>query len=715
VSNHHPAGAGAETSAGAGAGTNRLAGEASPYLQQHARNPVDWFPWGPEALTRARTEDKPILLSIGYSACHWCHVMERESFEDAAIAAQMNESFVSIKVDREERPDLDQIYQLVVQLMGRNGGWPLTVFLTPDQRPFFGGTYFPPADKYGMPGFSKILAAVSDAYRARRDEVDAQAKELTAAIASVTAVEKPRGDAYAPGPDLLERAVRKLSARFDDENGGLGTRPKFPNTMALDVFLRRGALEGDSRSLARMKLALDKMRGGGIYDQLGHGFHRYSTDERWLVPHFEKMLYDNALLLRLYTDAFRATEEPRFAATAREIAAYVEREMTDVDGGFYATQDADSEGEEGRFFVWSPAEIDAALAGDEEAARVAKLHWGVTVEGNFEESGKTVLHVARPVIDLAVHLGEAPSALEDAIERARRRLFAVREARPKPFRDEKILVSWNALMIGALADAGATLGEPALVAIADRAFRFLEAKLVSGEGAATRVERHCKGGVVKGPGFLDDYAFLAVAALDLFEATGDARHVTRARGLADAILARFWDAADGGFFFTPEGGEALIHRAKDPFDHAIPSGTSMACKALLRLSVLVDARYADAATRQLESIATAAVDNPFGFGQTLGVLDRLVRGSVDVVIAGDALDPRARALHYVALHAYLPNRNLAWLRDADARAACALLADGKTPGKDGAVAYVCRGRTCSLPLSTPDALRAELRRPPARG
>src|SRR5580658_8485744 len=366
---------------------NRLAGEASPYLQQHADNPVDWYPWGPEALEKAKREDKPILLSIGYSACHWCHVMERESFEDEAIASAMNASFVSVKVDREERPDLDHVYQLVVQLMGRSGGWPLTVFLTPDQKPFFGGTYFPPADRYGMPGFPKVLQAVWEAYRTRREEVDDQSAKLTHAIEQVAADEThavaDEAGASASGPGasaaLVAEAGKKLASRFDRVHGGFGHRPKFPNTMSLDVLLRTGQKE-------LVRKALDAMRAGGIWDHLGGGFHRYSTDERWLVPHFEKMLYDNALLLRLYADAWRVTGEPLYAETARSIAAYLAREMTAPDGGFYATQDADSDGEEGKFFVWTPAEIDAACGDDDDAARAAKAAFDVTDAGNFEHS-----------------------------------------------------------------------------------------------------------------------------------------------------------------------------------------------------------------------------------------------------------------------------------------------------------------------------------------
>jgi len=684
---------------------NRLAREASPYLQQHAQNPVDWFPWGEEALSLAKREDKPILLSIGYSACHWCHVMEKESFENDATAKAMNDGFVCIKVDREERPDLDQIYQLVVQLMGRSGGWPLTVFLTPEQKPFFGGTYFPPVEKYGMPSFQKLLAAVLEAFRATRGEIDAQAEELTKAIASVGDRESRGSSSYALGPDLLARSCAKLEARFDDEFGGFGSRPKFPSTMALDVMLRRGALEKDDRALHRVKLALDRMRAGGVYDQLGGGFHRYSTDQEWLVPHFEKMLYDNALLLRLYVDAWRVTHQERFAKTAREIAAYVAREMTATDGGFFATQDADSEGEEGKFFVWDEREIRDVLGGDEEAVRIAVARWGVTSGGNFEHTGKTVLHEAKATADLAVQLGIAPSRVEEAIERARAAMFEAREKRVKPFRDEKVLASWNGLMIGALADAGGALGDATMIAWAARAFAFVEAKLLETRDGELRVKRHAKDGVAKGDGFLDDYAFVADAALDLFEATGDARYVTVARALADTIESRFWDEADRAFYFTPNDGETLIHRTKDPFDHAVPSGTSVACKVLLRLGAVADAKYATHAEKQLERLASAAVENPFGFGQTLGVLDRLVRGSVDIVIAGAHQDARSAEMAKLAWRAYAPNRNVVWLADAASRAASGAIAEGKDAGAGGEPrAYVCRGRTCSLPVGSGEEL-----------
>jgi uncharacterized protein YyaL (SSP411 family) len=698
---------------------NRLAREASPYLLQHANNPVDWWPWSDEALAEAQRRDVPILLSIGYSACHWCHVMERESFEDEAIAKRMNELYVSIKVDREERPDLDQIYQLVVQLMGRSGGWPLTVFLTPGQKPFFAGTYFPPAPRYGMPGFPEILRAVAEAYRERREEVDAQAGELTRAIAEIARGDADAGDGagarYTPGPDLLDRAARPLLRRFDETHGGFGTKPKFPNTMPLEIVFRRGVLEGDGGAKEAARLALESMQKGGIWDHLGGGFHRYSTDERWLVPHFEKMLYDNALLLRSYVNGWRVYEEPLFARTARDVAAYVAREMTDASGGFYASQDADSEGHEGRFFVWDPGEVRAALAGDELAAKVAIDYFGVTDEGNFEEhgrdTGKTVLSESRPVSAVAAKLGVSAEDVSSALARAKRRMFEVREARPKPFRDEKILTSWSSLMIGALAEAGAALGDAAMIAAAERALAFVEKELVLEGG---RVLRLVKGDVKKGPGFLDDHAYLVNAALDVYEATGDPARVALARSVARAMLAAFHDD-DDGFYFTPSDGEALIARSKDPFDNAVPSGASSACGALLRLGALVgaddggDASYTAIAERELLKLAPAAIANPFGYAQTLCELDRLVRGSVDVVLVGARTDARTRALAAAVFARWLPNRTIAWLDPADpaSRAACAALAEGKE-ARDAPVAYVCRNRACSLPLASPEELAALL-------
>ncbi|HVY45490.1 MAG TPA: thioredoxin domain-containing protein [Minicystis sp.] len=684
---------------------NRLAFEASPYLLQHADNPVDWYPWGPEALEKAKREDKPILLSIGYAACHWCHVMEHESFEDADIARRMNELFVNVKVDREERPDLDQIYQLTVQLMGRSGGWPLTVFLTPDQRPFFAGTYFPPADRMGMPGFARVLDAIADAYREKRGEVEQQAQELAHAIGRVASVE---GRAGTVGPDLLRRATRKLLARFDPRHGGFGNRPKFPNTMALEVMLRRGALEGDGSCKDAVLLALTEMRKGGIWDHLRGGFHRYSTDERWLVPHFEKMLYDNALLLRLYADGFRVFGEPLFASTARDIVGYLFAEMRDAaTGAFHAAQDADSEGQEGKFFVWSLADLKAAIGDDGVAYEVARHHFGVDEQGNFEHAGLTVLHEAMPIRRVARELDVEPADAERALARARAAMLAYRAKRPRPMQDDKVLASWNGLLISALCDAGRALGEPSWIEAAAAAFAPIEGGLVR----AGRVGRYLKAGAAPSdrPGFLDDQAYVGNAALDLYEATGDPRYASVAKAIAGTMVDHHLDRAGGGFFFTPDDGDPLIARTKDAFDQAIPSATSMAALLCLRVGAALDATYFAHGERQLLALADAAIENPQGMSQAILGLDRLVRGSVDVVLVGPREAPATRALADAAFAAYLPNRSLVYLDpdDPGTTAIAPLLAEGKTGRPGATLAYVCRGRTCSAPVEEPAAL-AEL-------
>ncbi len=692
---------------------NLLAQESSPYLLQHAHNPVDWHPWGDVALARSRDEARPILLSIGYAACHWCHVMERESFEDAETAALMNEHFVCIKVDREERPDLDAIYMQATQAMTGHGGWPMTVFLTPAGEPFFAGTYFPPDDRHGMPSFRRVLLGVADAWKTRQDSVVATAqsmRELYRASTERTASTGVLGEA------LLSRAMSSMVQRYEPRFGGFDGAPKFPPTMTLDFALRQWARTGEAQALEMVTHTFRCMARGGIYDQVGGGFSRYSVDASWLVPHFEKMLYDNALLLRTYVDGHRVFTSPLFESTARDLAAYVTREMTDGSGGYYASQDADSEGEEGKFFVWNPAGVRAALADDELAANVALAYFGVSEEGNFVEHGRvtgmTVLHENRPIHAVAAQLDLTEEVARSALERARKRLFDARDKRPKPFRDEKILTSWGALMISAMAEAGAALQDPALIASAERALALVEQRLVTRDptGQTSRALRLVKGEVVKGPGFLDDHAYLANAALDLYEVTGEPSHVELAQALASGMIGAFWQEGEG-FFFTPKDGESLITRSKDPYDNAVPSGASMACRALLRLGTLVDAKYIQIAERELSRLAASALANPFGFGQTLCELDRLVRGSVDVVLVGARHDPRTKALAGAVFSRWIPNRTVAWL-DPDSpasRAACALLAEGK-PAQKTPVAYVCRGRTCSLPVSDAAALGALLPR-----
>jgi hypothetical protein len=683
--------------------TNRLIHEASPYLLAHAHNPVDWYPWGAEALARAKSEDRPILLSIGYSACHFCHAMERESFDNEAIARKMNDHFVCIKVDREERPDLDHVYQLALQLMGGSGGWPLTVFLTPDHRPFFAGTYFPPEDRHGIPGLSRVLDVVAEKYALARGEIELEAKELSDAIARLC--EAPHAGPYVLGPDLLAKAAALLSAKFDNRHGGFGSRPKFPEATALEVLLRRAALEHDEQAAVEVRLALDAMRAGGIWDHLAGGFHRYAVDERWLVPHFEKMLYDNALLLGLYCDGLRVFGDDRYAETASDIGTYLLREMQSEEGGFFSSQDADSDGEEGRYFVWTADDIRTLFSDDRTTADVVRLYFGVTEEGNFGAARATVLSESLPAAAVAEKLGRPIEDIDRALQNALPKMLGEREKRTRPARDEKILAGWNGLAIAALADASAALREPALLAAAEKAFGHLERVLIK----RGRVERLVKGGVVKGPGFLDDHAFVCVAALTLYEVTGDPARLATAAAIADEILDRFRGADDGAFFLCANDAEPTIVRVRDPFDQAVPSGTSMAALALLKLGALLNERYATAAAKHLEPLAAAAVDNPFAFGRTIAALDRLVRGPTDVVIIGAREHPLTRALADAVFSAYLPNRNVV-LADPDEPTtlrAANLLTDGK-PHDGGPVAYVCHRGTCSPPLHDADTLSRAL-------
>jgi uncharacterized protein YyaL (SSP411 family) len=682
---------------------NRLIHELSPYLQQHAHNPVDWYAWGDEALTRARDEDKPILLSIGYSACHWCHVMERESFDDEETAALMNQLFVCVKVDREERPDLDQIYQLVVQLMRRGGGWPLTVFLTPARKPFFGGTYFPPVERYGMPSFRTVLRAVADAYAERRDEVERSAEQLTRAIGELTS---SRADPTEPPTDVATRAAARLVSRFDERHGGFGERPKFPNTMSLDVMLR-ASMRGARGMLERVQKALDAMRDGGIRDHLGGGFHRYSTDERWLVPHFEKMLYDNALLARLYVDGWRATGEARYAETARDTLRYLDREMRSPEGLFYAAQDADSEGEEGRFFVWRPEELEAVLG--PEVARVAALAYGVSAEGNFEHTGASVLHASRTPAAVAARLGLEEAEVRTTLDRAREALFDARERRPKPFRDEKIIATWNGLTIGAFAAAGAALGEARWVETAVRALDALRRTLWRDR----RLLRIAKDGAARVDGFLEDYADVANAALDVHEATLDRAWLAFADELVRAALARFHDDEHGGFFFATESDDRLV-RAKDSHDNAVPSGTSSMLWALLRVHAYTGGpELLEVAERTARGLAGPAMESPFGHGRLLCALDRYVHGPVEVVVVAEPGDIDADMLLGAARRAFVPDLVLVRVEPGSAMGTGAGGAVERRTVDGRATAYVCHDRTCSPPVTSPDALYALLqpRRP----
>jgi uncharacterized protein YyaL (SSP411 family) len=671
--------------------SNRLANETSPYLLQHAHNPVEWYPWGDEAFERARREDKPVLLSIGYSACHWCHVMERECFDDPDIAALMNDLFVSIKVDREERPDVDDVYMKAVQLLIGRGGWPLTAFLTPDRRPFHGGTYFPPVDRHGMPGFPRVLRAVAEAYRDRRAEVVRATQDLMAGVATL--------DAAAPtatlDATLPTRAAEALVRHVDREHGGLGGAPKFPHTQALQLMLRQHVKTGRADLLEAVRLTCTRMAAGGMYDQIGGGFHRYSVDERWLVPHFEKMLYDNAQLPRLYLDAYQVTKDDDFRRVVTETLDYLLREMRDPQGGFYSATDADSEGEEGRFFVWAPAEV-AAVVGPDDAAIVCR-RLGITTEGNFE--GHSIAHRAVEIADIAAATGRTVDDVQAAIARGRERLYAARAKRVPPLRDEKVIVAWNALAISALADAGRVLDVPAYLDAAVAAVDFIWSSVRRADGRLLHVWAR---GSAKQLAFLDDHAFLAAACLDLYEATADRRHLERARELVATLERRFRDP-DGGYFFTPDDGETLITRNKSGADGALPSGNAVAAVVQLRLHTLTgEAVHLERAEGILRLYHGAAAEQPFAYATYLEALERLLETPVEVVIVGDPQLPDGRAMWDVVRQAYLPHRVLVRAR-ADDPSPLAVTRD--RPARDGrATGYVCHRFTCSAPTTEPAEL-----------
>ena len=673
---------------------NRLASELSPYLRQHAHNPVDWYPWGKEALGRAKIEKKPILLSVGYSACHWCHVMERESFDDPDVAQLMNASFISIKVDREERPDLDKIYQTAVQLMTRRtGGWPLTVFLTPDLKPFYGGTYFPPEDRHGIPGFSNVLRSVARTFEERPDEIESIAGEVVEALRSLG--EEDSGAEI--GQDVALAAARKLGTRFDDRYGGFGDAPKFPSTMSLDVMLRAYRRSGDELWLARARQSVDAMIDGGIHDHLGGGFHRYSTDPRWRIPHFEKMLYDNALIGRLLVDIWRVTRNSRYRKTCVALLEYVEREMSADDGGFYATQDADSEGREGVFFVWTPAQLGEVL-GSEDAA-LAQRYYGVDEAGNFED-GTTVLHLTRPIMALAQQVGAPESVLVTRLEGIRKKLFDARELRPKPFRDEKIITAWNGMMAGTFAEAGAAFAEPRFVERASKALVFVRDVLWS----SPSLSRISKDGASQGRAFLVDYAEVSNAALDLYEATFEASWADWARELADAALDKFWDEREGLLYFA-EQSDDLVLRSEDNIDTAVASGSSSMLRALLRLDALFqEGPYQVIAEQVLERRAASAIENPFGYGHLVGVVDQWVHGPCHVLFVDGENDGQAvGALADAARATFVLDRMLTTVEEGAGRAERLL---GKAPTRMGA--YVCRNRTCTPTIEDPEALRKVL-------
>jgi uncharacterized protein YyaL (SSP411 family) len=679
--------------------TNRLANETSPYLLQHKDNPVDWYPWGEEALRRAREEDRPILLSVGYSACHWCHVMERESFEDEATARIMNEHFVNIKVDREERPDIDSIYMSAVQALTRHGGWPMTVFLTPDGAPFHGGTYFPPVPRHGMPSFQQLLLGVVDAYENHRDKVLDRAGTLREILQTTTGAALPKTEVET---GLLDKAAGSLMSELDRRFGGFGGAPKFPQAMNLEVLLRHHHRTGDLAALSGVEDTLRAMANGGIYDQLGGGFARYSVDAYWLVPHFEKMLYDNALLSRLYLEAYQATGDPFYRRIAGETLDYVVRDMTSPEGGFYSAEDADSEGEEGKFYVWTPEEIRAVL--DEEEARLAERYWDVTERGNFE--GKNILYVPRPPEAVAAEFGIPPEELWERMKEIRTRLFAAREERIRPGRDEKTLAAWNGLMLRSFALAARVLDREDYREVAERNAAFLLEKLrVDG-----RLRRSYKDGQAKFNGYLEDYAMVADGLVALYEATFETRRLAEAGQLADAILELFWDEGSKALYDTPADHEELVTRPRDVYDSAAPSGTSVATDVLLKLSLLLDRDdYRERAEAVLDSLSGGIERLPGAFGRLLAALDFHLSRPREIVIVGDPASPDTQALIDALYARYLPNKVVAGRAPEDEEAANLVPLLAERPTRDGrATAYVCEGYACQNPTTDPEELAGQL-------
>ena len=667
-------------------GKNRLAQETSPYLQQHADNPVDWYPWGAEALALARETGKPILLSIGYSACHWCHVMAHESFEDPDVAAAMNEHFVNIKVDREERPDIDQIYQVAHQMFNqRGGGWPLTAFLTPDQTPFFVGTYFPKESRYHLPGFVDVLERISAFYRDRRHDIEQQNEAVLAAFGRMDAPPAVQHATFTAEP--IAEAVRALLENFDSRHGGFGGAPKFPHPTDLELLMRESARSGNRSALDAAVLTLEKMAEGGIYDQLGGGFCRYSVDGSWTIPHFEKMLYDNGPLLRLYADGWAMTGKPLFKRVVEETVEWLEREMHAPEGGYFSTLDADSEGHEGKFYVWTPEQARALLEPDEYT--VAASHYGLDDPPNFE-GRHWHLRVQRDLAAVAERTGTPLEACERLLVAARGKLFAARERRVRPGRDEKILTSWNALAIHGMARAAAVFGRPDWLASARRAVDFVRGTLWQ-EG---RLLATYKDGRAHLNAYVDDYAFLIAALLESLQADFRIEELAFARELADALLERFEDAANGGFFFTSHDHEKLIHRSKPGFDSATPAGNGVAAFALNRLGHITgDARYLRAAERAIAAFQPAISQHPAGFASTLGALAEVLEPTRVAVLRGerDALAPWLRALgaeyHPDAVVLGVPG---------DVERLPEVLAK---PAGSGVNAYICQGVTCSAPVS----------------
>lgn len=674
---------------------NRLIHETSPYLLQHAHNPVDWYPWGREALRRAKKEDKPILLSIGYSSCHWCHVMEKESFENEAIAKIMNDRFINIKVDREERPDLDEIYMHAVQVMTGSGGWPMTVFLTPDLIPFHAGTYFPPEDRRGMPGFPKILMVVSDYYHSHRGEVAKMVEQVKRALHQIVEM--------VPSHETLDsrvfsKAFQVSESQFDPVYGGFGGAPKFPNSMMLSFLLRYWKRTGTKSALEMVEKTLEKMAQGGIYDHLGGGFHRYSTDDRWLIPHFEKMLYDNALLSRTYFEAYQATQKEEYRQVGEEVLQYVLHEMKSPGGGFYSTQDADSEGEEGKFYIWTRDQIKEVLGKERGVPFCA--YYGVGQQGNFE--GETnVLSIASTLEKVSQLYGIPVTDLTKMFEEAKQRLYAEREKRVKPNRDEKILTSWNGLMISGFADGFKVTGDEKYLTVAKEATYFILHEMKR-DGRLMRVFNKGKSQVI---GYSEDYAFFIQALIDLYEATFEMNWLKEAMELNQQMIYQFWDERNGGFFFSGKENESLIAHSKNPYDNVIPSANSVAVFNLIRLGFLTgEESLKQKAERTLRLFFNFLDQHPSGFAQMLSGLSFFLN-TEEIGVIGPKDDQRIKSMLREIYRTYLPNKILS-LRDPQESIEknwLPFLMEREVP--EVPTTFVCRGFTCLPPVQNEKELK----------
>ena len=674
---------------------NRLAQETSPYLLQHIDNPVDWYPWSEEALQKARAENKPILLSIGYAACHWCHVMAHESFEDPTTADYMNRHFVNIKVDREERPDLDAIYMQAVVAMTGQGGWPMTVFLTPEGRPFYGGTYFPPAPRFGMPSFVQLMQGIVNAWETKRDDIEQSAGDITKHLQR-TAVLTGEEDVLNAG--MFAKVTSALANDFDHERGGFGGAPKFPPSMTLEYLLRSFVLHNDGRTLYMAETTLKKMAYGGMYDQLGGGFARYSTDVNWLVPHFEKMLYDNALLARVYLHAYQVTDEPLYRRIVEETLDFVVRELRHEDGGFYSSYDADSEGEEGKFYTWSAAEIDKHLGDD---AELFKLYYDVTPQGNWE--GNNILNIKKELDEVAWTMKMSEEKVLERLATATQKLYDVRAQRVWPGLDDKVLTAWNGLMLAVFAEAGRILNRPDYTETAVRNAQFLYNNLRKEENRLFRTWK--AGSEARYNGYLEDYAYLADGLLALYQNTFDEQWFTWAQSLAETMLTHFHDAEHGGFFDTSDDHELLIHRPKDLQDNAVPSANAMAAHVLLKLSLYTgNSRYWEVAETAVSSLYGAMVQYPNAFAHWLCAAVFITGDPQEVAIIGDPGFPDTEALISTTFAAFRPNLVVA---SGNSTSTIPLLADRKRQD-DKATAYVCRSFVCQQPVSTSETLTEQL-------